>query len=293
MWLLICSLLAAGCDPYRVIDNGSTNQSSRVDYLVIHFTSGDFADSLRLLSEPSDYPVSSHYLIPESNDPSYTRSSLRIHRLVPEHGKAWHAGKSRWGDEVALNGESIGIELVNLSRCERDDPHARALTPVEHVCDFRPYDEAQIDMLIALARDILDRHPDLDPIDVVGHADIAPGRKVDPGPTFPWKRLYDEGIGAWYDDETVAAYRERFRDDPPDVGTVRRGLKAYGYSVAACGEIDIELQQTIRAFQMHFMPEAISLQPDEETAAVLFALLEKYRSESLPEVNSESSCDSA
>ena len=290
LFLLAISTLAVGCDPYRVVKYDSSNQDSRVDYVVIHFTSGDFAESLRQLTQPSSNPVSSHYLIPESDDPGYTRRRLQIHQLVPENRRAWHAGRSAWAEKVELNDGSIGIELVNVSRCAYDDPHAAGLTPVEEACEFRDFDEAQIDLLIVVVRDILERYPDLDPVDVVGHADIAPARKVDPGPTFPWKRLYDEGIGAWYDAETVEKYRERFRDGPPDIETMRQGLKLYGYPVAACGGMDIELQQVLRAFQMHFVPDAISLQPDAETAALLFALLEKYRDEQFADLGKDSAC---
>ncbi len=291
--LLAIVSLAGACGPQRVIDYDSTNQSSRVDYVVIHFTSEDFAESLRLLTQPSDNPVSSHYLIPEHGDASYPRSRLYLHRLVPEYRRAWHAGKSAWADEVSLNDRSIGIELVNVSRCERDDPETAALTPIDEACDFRDFDPEQIELLTGLLHDLLDRYPDLDPVDVVGHADIAPDRKVDPGPTFPWKRLYDEGIGAWYDDDTVERYRQQFRDELPDIATLRQGLKAYGYPVEPCGPLNIELQQVLRAFQMHFLPDAVSLKPDLETAARLFALLEKYRGDELSEPGTALVCGDA
>ena len=287
----LLGLVVAACAPYEIVEFESANQSSRIDYLVIHFTSEDFAESMRLLTEPTDRPVSSHYLIPESGDETYPASRLRIHRLVPEHRRAWHAGQSAWGDEETLNDRSIGIELVNVSGCEPDDPDATSLRPIEDACDFRPFDDAQIDLLILLVRDILERYPDLDPVDVVGHADIAPDRKIDPGPGFPWKRLYDAGIGAWYDEETVERYQQRFEQDPPDVGTVRRALGLYGYRIDACGGTDLELQQVLRAFQMHFLPQAVTLQADRETSATLFALLEKYRAEDLPELWSATICD--
>lgn len=287
---LLAAVLVSSCAPYRVVESDSTNQSSRIQYLVIHFTSQDYAESLRLLTQPSDNPVSSHYLIPETDDSSYSRSRLRIFRLVPEHRRAWHAGPSAWGDEVALNNRSIGIELVNVSHCTRDDPEAVALEPIETACEFHSFAEEQIDLLIVLARDILARFPEIDPVDIVGHADIAPDRKVDPGPTFPWKRLHDEGIGAWYDDETVERYRQQFSSDPPDVETIRKALKLYGYPVDTCGDVNVELQQVLRAFQMHFLPDAVSLEPDLETAARLFALVEKYREEEMPGLTSEPGC---
>ena len=81
--LLAVAVFSVACAPYRVVEYDSANQSSRIDYLVIHFTSEDYAESLRLLTQPTDRPVSSHYLIPENGDPTYPRSRLRIHRLVP------------------------------------------------------------------------------------------------------------------------------------------------------------------------------------------------------------------
>ncbi len=288
--LLLVGFAMTACDRYRVIEHESANQSARVDYVVIHFTSENFADSLRLLTQPSDYPVSSHYLIPETGDSSYPHSRLYVHRLVPEHGRAWHAGRSAWGDETSLNDRSIGIELVNLSGCAR--VLSELLTPeeLESACEFSAFDEPQLALLLRLLQDILERYPDIDPRDIVAHSDIAPDRKVDPGPTFPWRRLYEQGIGAWYDDEVAARYRQRFQTKPPAVATVRRALGFYGYAVEPCGGIDDELRAVLRAFQLHFVPEAITLQPDVETAARLFALLEKYDAEALRALDGVGDC---
>ena len=133
--------------------------------------------------------------------------------------------------------------------------------------------------MIQLARDILERNPDIDPVDVIGHGDIAPTRRVDPGPRFPWKRLYDNGIGAWYDDETVMKYRRLLKTDPADMSKVQRALLEYGYEIEETGENDVQTRFVLRAFQMHFRPTDTSGRADGETLAILFALLEKYRSE--------------
>jgi N-acetylmuramoyl-L-alanine amidase len=210
---------------------------------------------------------------------------------VPEHRRAWHAGRSYWAGEESLNDRSIGIELVNESRCSEEEPDAATLPPLAVACEFLPFDDEQIELLIVLARDILERYPGIDPVDVVGHADIAPDRKVDPGPLFPWKALHDAGIGAWYDDTTVARYRSAFRAEPPDMSTVRRGLRLYGYRVDPCGDDGLELQRILRAFQMHYLPDAVTLAADIETAATLFALLEKYRPEGLAELQAAGACD--
>ena len=264
-----------------MVDIPSVNYNSRVNYLVMHFTSENFAESLRLLTQRTDSPVSVHYLVPEPGDNTYERSSLRVHRLVPEQRRAWHAGASFWAGAASLNDASIGIEIVNRSACADDDPEAESPTPEEQTCTFLEFPEEQLELVIRLTRDILDRHPDIDPVDVIGHGDIAPTRRVDPGPKFPWKRLYDNGIGAWYDDATVMQYRQRFKSDPPGMILIQRALLAYGYDVEESGQNDVQTRFVLRAFQMHFRPTNTSGRPDGETVAILFALLEKYRPEAL------------
>ncbi len=277
--LLGAALLS--CAPYRVVDVESTNQGSRVDYVVIHFTSETYADSMRLLTQPSDNPVSTHYLIPESADETYSRTAPVIHRLVPEPRRAWHAGRSYWAGADSLNDRSIGIELVNVSRCEPEDPFVRAFRNIEDACRFEPFDDRQIELLITLVQDLLRRYPGIDPIDIVGHSDIAPQRKMDPGPLFPWRRLYEAGIGAWYDDSVRARYRQRFLASPPSIETIQSALDAYGYRIEVTGEMGVPERKVVRAFQMHFTPDNVSGHADVETASALFALLEKYRPDAL------------
>ncbi len=115
--LLASSLLLTACSSARYIDVTSTNQNSRVNFLVIHATSGNFAESLRLLSTRNPNPVSAHYLIPYLDDPTYSPNRLSIYRLVDEDRRAWHAGISQWGNESSLNNRSIGIEIVNDFDC--------------------------------------------------------------------------------------------------------------------------------------------------------------------------------
>ena len=275
--LLIVALLLAGCEHSTIVDAPSENQNGRVNFLVLHFTTENFADSLALLTEASNRPVSSHYLIPEPYDPTYGERDLKVFRLVPESRRAWHAGRSFWKDEEALNNRSIGIELVNRSYCVGDTPLEELTEPP--LCFFSDYAPEQIALLIDLAHGILRRHPDIDPTEVVGHSDIAPLRKVDPGPRFPWQQLYRAGIGAWYDDDTVLRYRERFQDVLPSATIVQRGLSEYGYPIEETGNHDATSRKVMRAFQMHFLPSAVSGEIDLETVAVLFALLDKYRPE--------------
>ena len=278
--VVAASCALAACSPLRFVDVDSENQSSRIDHLVIHITSGDFAESMRVLTQRTERPVSAHYLVPERGDITYPRRRLRVHRLVDEQRRAWHAGQSHWRGEQGLNASSIGIEIVNQSACAATDPGSGTGTPQDS-CRFHDFDAEQIDLVIELVLDILDRHPGIDPVDVVGHADIASDRRLDPGPTFPWRTLYEHGIGAWYDDETLAGYTERFEAQPPDLVLLQRGLNLYGYDIEDTGEYDRQTRAVLRAFQMHFRPSDWSGQPDVETAAIVFALLEKYRPEAL------------
>lgn len=277
LWLVVL----AGCTGQNVVDAPSSNQNGRVRYLVIHHTSENFADSLAILTEPSNNPVSSHYLIPEPGDATYDERSLKVYRLVPESRRAWHAGESYWNGEEALNDHSIGIELVNRTYCIERPNEDPAIPDSDKLCFYPDFAEGQLTLLFELVAGILRRHPDIDPTALVGHADIAPDRKVDPGPRFPWQRLYRYGFGAWYDDETVVTYWDGFRKALPPVAMVQRALQEYGYRIELTGMYDRQTRLVVRAFQMHFRPMLTTGEIDAESAAVLFALLEKYRPEGL------------
>ena len=285
---LVAALALAACGSLRYVDSPAVVQSSRIDHLVIHFTGEDFAESMRLLTQRTETPVSVHYVVPEGGDRTYPRQRLIVHRLVDEEQRAWHAGESHWRGATALNARSIGIEVVNRSSCIEIDPGLEPETPENQRCTFLDYDLEQLALVIELAQDILARNPDIDPEDVVGHADIAPSRRVDPGPKFPWRTLHEHGIGAWYDADTVARYRARFEMAPADIVLLQRALGAYGYEVEASGENDPQTRFALRAFQMHFRPSNWSGRPDAETAAVLFALLEKYRPAALRRLQASS-----
>lgn len=255
----------------------SPNQNSRIDYIVIHATSENFAESLRLLTTRTNSPVSSHYLIPEINDPTYPRDSLRVYSLVPEQRRAWHAGVSYWQKEVGLNDRSIGIEVVNEFKCTGTDTPVAEIRLEEVECQFPPYSEAQIELLVDLLNSILSRYPNINPIDIVAHSDIAIMRKSDPGPRFPWRRLYQQGIGAWPDEALAAKYREEFSRTLPSAATLQAALLALGYQVEITGEFDAQTRFALRAFQLHFRPADYSGKVDTETVALLWALLEEYR----------------
>jgi N-acetylmuramoyl-L-alanine amidase len=304
--LMIVPLAAAlaGCaDRVRV---PSENFNSRISVVVIHHTSEDFGEALETLTRRSANPVSSHYLIPEPDDPTYGDGKLRVYELVPETHRAWHAGDSYWAGRTALNDQSIGIELVNQTWCHRGDPlEDAAVSPAgmpvtsgpnpspidestaipdldpDSICFYPDFADSQVELLAELLADILERHPNIRPTHIVGHADIAPDRKIDPGPRFPWQRLYRLGFGAWYDDQAVIRWWERFRREPLPLLNVQRALAAYGYRIEPTGVLDAQTRSVLRAFQMHFRPSQAYGRPGVETVATLFALIEKYYPEQL------------
>ncbi|MCD0493734.1 N-acetylmuramoyl-L-alanine amidase [Chromobacterium violaceum] len=244
----------------------SANQDSRIRTLVFHYTAEDFATSLKLLTEPQ-YRTSAHYLVPDAATLSRRPAILR---LVEEERRAWHAGDSYWRGQRYLNGASIGVEIVNRgypSPLQDDWPPMRR--------DWQAFDDAQIAQVGKLAAGIVARHR-IRPCDVVGHADIAPGRKMDPGPKFPWERLHREfGVGAWPDPDDVRRFLP-LQPGTPDAASWQRRLAAYGYDAPRSGEWDEKTRHAIQAFQMHFRPARYDGVPDVESSAILDALLDKY-----------------
>lgn len=240
-----------GCAVGPSIDTRYTasSQGPRVDLLVIHYTALDFQDSLRMLTQGA---VSSHYLV-DVDPPT-------VYRLVDEDRSAHHAGVSAWQRRQLLNTSSIGIEIVN--RGYVDTPSGRQYTP---------YPPQQIDAVVALVRDIVGRWG-IPKERVVGHADIAPGRKQDPGPLFPWKRLADEGLARWYDEARAAALRPRYEASLPDVAWFQKRLAQVGYLVPQGGELDPATRDVLVSFQMRFRPSRYDGAPDAECAAILATL---------------------
>ena len=250
--LLPALALIAGCSEQLVIDDRyqATSQDSRVQYIVLPYTSSGFERSFKVLTEAG---VSSHYLISD-HDPM-------VYRLVDETQRAWHAGASSWQGRTWLNSSSIGIELVNDGYVDRID--------CRH---WQPWDQRQIDALIMLLRDIEQRH-DLGPEAVVGHSDIAPQRKVDPGPLFPWPQLVAAGVAIGPDAQEVARMQQWLAGRIPSVRWFQQSLAAWGYEVPQSGQLDNATRNVIAAFQMRFRQTDYRGQPDSQTAALLAALV--------------------
>ncbi|MDY0970244.1 N-acetylmuramoyl-L-alanine amidase [Siccibacter turicensis] len=269
LWLCALALLLAGCAGEKgVIDRGGYKVDTRrqaqaayprVKVLVIHYTADDFDTSLATLT---DKHVSSHYLIPAT--PPLEGGKPLIWQLVPERELAWHAGASFWRGASRINDTSIGIELEN-----------RGWIKVNGAKQFVPFNPPQIAVLIDLARDIIARY-DIKPQNVVAHADIAPQRKDDPGPLFPWQQLAAQGVGAWPEASRVAFYLNgRDPYSPVDTALLLDALERYGYPVTP-DMTPAQQKRVIQAFQMHFRPALWSGVADAQSLAIAEALLEKY-----------------
>ncbi|MCY1540245.1 N-acetylmuramoyl-L-alanine amidase AmiD [compost metagenome] len=251
LFLSLSLLLLGGCAGGLRIDDSHTSvsQSSRVQYVVLHYTSTDMDSSLRVLTRDG---VSSHYLIGDR--------PAKIYRLVDENRRAWHAGESEWEGRTWLNASTLGIELVNDGY--RETAYGRV---------YQPFSEEQIDALILLLKDIVQRHS-LPPGSIIGHSDIAPQRKVDPGPLFPWKRLADAGLVPWPDARAVAREQARFATALPTIGWFQQQLARQGYTTPQTGVLDKATCNVIAAFQMKYRQRLYDGQPDAETAALLLVL---------------------
>ncbi|WP_433636272.1 N-acetylmuramoyl-L-alanine amidase [Kluyvera georgiana] len=231
----------------------------RIKMLVIHYTADDFDVSLTALTGKD---VSVHYLIPAV--PPLVRGKPRIWQLVPESELAWHAGASFWRGATRINDTSIGIELEN-----------RGWQKSEGTKFFTPFEPAQIQALVPLAKDIIKRY-NIEPQNVVAHSDIAPQRKDDPGPLFPWQSLAQQGIGAWPDASRVAFYLNGRSPNAPIASyTLLDLLARYGYDVKP-NMTRLQQMRVIAAFQMHFRPTRYDGVADMESLAIAEALLEKY-----------------
>jgi len=253
--LLLVGLVAllAGCATggLRInTDHSSRAQDSRIRYIVVHYTAGESARALAVLTSGD---VSAHYLI--DND-----ASASIYQLVDESRRAWHAGDSEWEGRNSLNASSIGIELVN--RGFRDTDQGRV---------WYPFPQAQIDALILLLKDIKQRQG-IRGEHILGHSDIAPQRKLDPGPLFPWHKLAEAGVIPWPPQALVDHRLSQLGGIVPPVSWFQEQLARIGYTIDQTGEFDEQTKNVIAAFQMRYRQTLFDGQPDLETAAWLMSL---------------------
>lgn len=213
----------------------------RVTLLVLHYTGMQTGEAaIQRLTDPASR-VSSHYTVEEDG---------QVFQHVAEDKRAWHAGVSFWRGETNVNARSIGIEIVNPG----------------HEFGLRPFPDAQIAAVIALSAGILARHP-IAPFGVVGHSDVAPLRKDDPGEMFPWKRLARAGIGpwpeVWWRDGGPAGVRVRI---------AQHALAVIGYDCVVTGRMDARTTACVRAFQRRFRQRLCDGLLDGETRGLILAV---------------------
>ncbi len=217
-----------------VKDRPSPNHDNRpdgrtIDMLVLHYTGmRDAASAIDRMCDPVA-EVSAHYLIDEDG---------AVMRLVDEDRRAWHAGIASWRGATDINARSVGIELVNPG----------------HEFGYRPFPEPQMIALVDLARDIVVRHA-IPARNVVGHSDVAPRRKQDPGELFDWRKLAAEGVGLWPEEPNTLPISE-----PKAV------LAKIGYEIS-------DITASLRAFQRHFLPDHLTGKVDARTLECLAAVL--------------------
>ncbi|MCT8972560.1 N-acetylmuramoyl-L-alanine amidase [Microbaculum marinisediminis] len=222
-----------------------------VDILLLHYTGMRTAEGALERLCDRDAKVSCHWVVDEDG---------RIVRLVPEARRAWHAGVASWAGARDINARSVGIEIVNPG----------------HEFGYRDFPDVQIASVIALCADILSRHP-IPSHRVLGHSDVAPDRKTDPGERFPWRRLHAAGIGHWVEPAPVTSGPALGPSlGPGDAGAavaaLRHDLAAYGYGLAPGEAYDGETETVVAAFQRHFRPALVDGVADPSTRETLAKL---------------------
>jgi N-acetylmuramoyl-L-alanine amidase len=217
--------------------------------IVLHYTGMPDADSALALLRAAGSNVSAHYFVFEDG---------RIVQMVPESRRAWHAGKSEWAGETDINSCSIGIEVANPG----------------HDHGYPEFPKRQIAAVTALCRSIQTRQT-IAPMRVLAHSDIAPARKQDPGEKFPWRTLYESGVGHWVKPAAIMNFGQSL--EPGSRGeaviALQRSLREYGYGVEASGEYDPPTFEVVVAFQRHFRPERVDGIADPSTRSTLQELL--------------------
>lgn len=234
----------------QLIDAPSPNFNARTappDMVVLHYTGMPTGEAALARLRDPEAKVSAHYLVEEDG---------RVFALAPEARRTWHAGVAFWRGETDINGASIGIEMVNPG----------------HEFGYRPFPAAQIESVVELLDDIRTRWT-IGDARILGHSDVAPGRKEDPGELFPWKTLAEAGHGLWAEPPAAPGPVLAEGDAGPGVFTLQAGLTRLGYDAAPNGAFDAGTAAIVRAFQRHWRPARVDGVADGETRARLIALL--------------------
>lgn len=222
---------------------------SRPDMIILHYTGMKTGEAAEAWLCAPESQVSSHYLVHEDG---------RIVQMVRESDRAWHAGKSFWRGVTDVNSHSVGIEIANPG----------------HEFGYRGFPGRQISAIIDLCWGIIARHP-VAPQRVLGHSDVAPGRKVDPGEKFPWRKLAEASIGhfvapARAGGKPILGYGDR----GAAVEELQSMLSLYGYGIDITGIYDEPTSVVVSAFQLHFRPRRVDGLADRSTVDTLRRLLE-------------------
>ncbi|WP_261512947.1 N-acetylmuramoyl-L-alanine amidase [Chryseobacterium paludis] len=259
------SIVSAKPGGYKVVKTyfPAVAQNFRQKYLILHYTALPDDKSIMVLTQQT---VSAHYLVNNTGD-------NEIYQLVDENKRAYHAGISSWRSDKNLNDNSIGVEIVNMGYT----------TDAAGKRTFAPFSDEQVRKVAALAKDIVVRYQ-IPATNVLAHSDIAPTRKQDPGPMFPWKKLYDEyQIGMWYDEAAKQSifelaqldFQTRY-NEASFIFLIQTAFQKFGYGIELSGAWDDATKKTIEAFQYHFRPQNYDGIMDAETWAILQALNQKY-----------------
>src|SRR6476469_3489744 len=227
---------------------GDRNGGRLADMIVLHYTGMPDVEGAiaQLCTRGTD--VSAHYIVLEDG---------RIVQSVPESKRAWHAGVSSWAGEEDINSCSIGVEIINRG----------------HDWGYPDFPLRQIAATIALCRGIMLRRK-VPSHRVLGHSDVAPARKKDPGEKFPWHSLANSGVGHWVQPAPITpGHALTAGAVSDDVRDLQQALAKYGYSIPVTGEYDATTVEVVTAFQRHFRPERVDGIADHSTLATLQALL--------------------
>lgn len=229
-------------------NHGERVDVSAPDMIILHYTGMDTEErALSWLCNP-DSQVSSHYFVRENGE---------VLQLVPETRRAWHAGKSYWRGVEDINSRSLGIEISNAG----------------HPGGLPDFTTAQIESVIELCRDC-GRRWSIAPELVLGHSDIAPIRKVDPGEKFPWDVLSHHGVGHYVEPSVIAGGRFFQRGDfGQPVEALQSMLSLYGYRLEITGSYDEATEGVVKAFQQHFRQAKVDGVADFSTIDTLHRLI--------------------
>ena len=219
------------------------------DMILLHYTGmPEPQGALEWMCNPAS-KVSAHYYVFEDG---------RIVQCVPEPLRAWHAGQSFWANETDINSCSIGIEIANSG----------------HDHNYPDFPSRQIAAVTALCRGIIARRQ-IPPERVLAHSDVAPGRKRDPGEKFPWRTLYQSGVGHWIEPVPIVPGLAFMVGDTGDlIASFQHHLAEYGYRVPVNGEFDDITRDVVAAFQRHFRPARVDGVVDSSTLMTLQSLID-------------------